>query len=93
MCVYSFDELSAQTLNNIFLTLQGCLIEILKVEVGNGYKTPYINKERLSRLGILPKILEVEEHIVKAAVAYLQQPENDKSTSYDNSGISRAVIF
>ena len=68
----SFDELSAQTLNNVFLTLQGCLTEILKVEGGNGYKTPHMKKERLSRLGILPITLEVEEEIVKAAVAYLQ---------------------
>ncbi|XP_042063220.1 uncharacterized protein LOC121807090 [Salvia splendens] len=89
----SFDELSAQTLNNVFLTLQGCLTEILKVEGGNGYKTPHMNKERLSRLGILPITLEVEEEIVKAAVAYLQQPDNDVSTSYDISGISTAVGF
>ncbi|XP_042029894.1 uncharacterized protein LOC121776796 [Salvia splendens] len=48
----SFEELSAQTLNKVFLTLQACLTEILKVEGGNGYKTPHINKDRLPRLGI-----------------------------------------
>ncbi|XP_042008976.1 uncharacterized protein LOC121757510 [Salvia splendens] len=76
----SFEELSAQTLNKVFLTLQACLTKILKVEGGNGYKTPHINKDRLSRLGILPHTLEVEEHVVKAAVAYLQQTENDVGT-------------
>ncbi|XP_042047354.1 uncharacterized protein LOC121793381 [Salvia splendens] len=89
----TFDELSAGTLNNVFLTLQGCLTEILKEKEGNGYKTQHINKERLTRLGILPKTLEVEEHIVKAAVAYLQQSENNEITSYDISGISRAAGF
>ena len=34
----SFEELSAQTLNNVFLTLQGCFTDILKVEGGNDYK-------------------------------------------------------
>ncbi|XP_042035364.1 uncharacterized protein LOC121781707 [Salvia splendens] len=92
----AFDELSAGTLNNVFLTLQGCLTEILKEEGGNGgngYKTPHINKERLTRLGILPKTLEVEEHIVKAAVTYLQQPEHNEINSYDISNISTAVGF
>ncbi|XP_042056497.1 uncharacterized protein LOC121801104 [Salvia splendens] len=87
----SFEELSAQTLNKVFLTLQTCLTEILKVEGGNGYKTPHINKDRLSRMGILPHTLEVEEHVVKAAVAYLQQSENDAGTAYDISHICRAV--
>ncbi|XP_042003691.1 uncharacterized protein LOC121752640 [Salvia splendens] len=89
----SFEELSAQTLNKVFLTLQTCLTKILKVEGGNGYKTPHINKDRLSRLGILPQTLEVEEHVVKAAVTYLQQSENDAGTAYDISHICRAVGF
>ncbi|XP_042051289.1 uncharacterized protein LOC121796523 [Salvia splendens] len=89
----SFEELSAQTLNKVFLTLQTCLTEILKVEGGNGYKTPHINKDRLSRLGILPQTLEIEENVVKAAVTYLQQSENDAGTAYDISHICRAVGF
>ncbi|XP_042030051.1 uncharacterized protein LOC121776981 [Salvia splendens] len=89
----SFEELSAQTLNKVFLTLQTCLTEILKVEGGNGYKTPHINKDRLSRLGILPQTLEIEENVVKAAVTYLQQSENDAGTAYDISHICRVVGF
>ncbi|XP_041990965.1 uncharacterized protein LOC121742020 [Salvia splendens] len=88
----SFDELSSYTLNNVFLTLQGCLTEILKVQGGNGYKTPHMNKERLARMGTLPDALEVEG-VVKAAVAYLQQPEHDVSTNYDISGVTEAVCF
>ncbi|XP_042044931.1 uncharacterized protein LOC121790904 [Salvia splendens] len=89
----SFDELSPYTLNNVFLTLQGCLTEILKVQGGNDYKTPHMNKERLTRIGTLPVTLEVEEGVVKAAVAYLQQPEHDVSTNYDISGVTEAVGF
>ncbi|XP_041994188.1 uncharacterized protein LOC121744667 [Salvia splendens] len=89
----SFDELSPYTLNNVFLTLQGCLTEILKVQGCNGYKTPHMNKERLTRMGTLPQALEVEEGVVKAAVAYLQLPEHDVSTNYDISGVTAAVGF
>ncbi|XP_042065319.1 uncharacterized protein LOC121808811 [Salvia splendens] len=87
----SFDELSPYTLNNVFLTLQDCLTGILKVQGCNGYKTPHMNKERLARMGTLPQALEVEEGVVKAAVAYLQQPEQDVSTNYDISGVTEAV--
>ncbi|XP_042032278.1 uncharacterized protein LOC121778977 [Salvia splendens] len=89
----SFDELSPYTLNNVFLTLQACLTEILKVQGCNGYKTPHMNKERLTRMGSLPQALEVEEGVVKATLAYLQQPEHDVSTNYDNSGVTEAVGF
>ncbi|XP_047940911.1 uncharacterized protein LOC125188195 [Salvia hispanica] len=89
----SFEELNPYTLNNVFLTLQSCLTEILKVQGRNSYKTPHMNKERLTRMGTLPDAIEVEEEVVKAAVAYLQQPENDVSTKYDISGVSEAVGF
>ncbi|XP_042013473.1 uncharacterized protein LOC121761851 [Salvia splendens] len=89
----SFDELSPYTLNNVFLTLQACLTEILKVQGCNGYKTPHMNKERLTRMGSLPQALEVEEGVVKAALAYLQQPEHDVSTNYDISGVTEVVGF
>ncbi|XP_041994191.1 uncharacterized protein LOC121744669 [Salvia splendens] len=36
----SFVELSPQTLNRVFLSLQACLTEILQCRGGNGYKVP-----------------------------------------------------
>jgi hypothetical protein len=33
--------------NRVFLTLQGCFIEVMKLGGGNGYKIPHMNKERL----------------------------------------------
>ncbi|XP_057770731.1 uncharacterized protein LOC130990519 [Salvia miltiorrhiza] len=46
----SFEELSSVTLNNVFLTLQGCLTEIMRVQGSNDYKIPHINKSRLLRM-------------------------------------------
>ncbi|XP_057780176.1 uncharacterized protein LOC130998786 [Salvia miltiorrhiza] len=57
----SFQELSAVTLNNVFLTLQRCLTEIMRVQGSNDYKIPHINKSRLLRMGMLPECIEVDE--------------------------------
>ncbi|XP_047941012.1 uncharacterized protein LOC125188282 [Salvia hispanica] len=53
----SFAELSPQTLNKVFLSLQACLTEILQCRDENGYKVPHINKDRLQRIVGLPKVI------------------------------------
>ena len=51
----SFEELSLESLNNIFLSLQACMIEMMKVNGGNNYKLPQIKKiHQLERDGTLP---------------------------------------
>ena len=49
-----YKDYNADLVNRIFLTLQSCLIEVMKVGGGNGYKIPHMNKDRLQRLGTLP---------------------------------------
>ncbi|XP_047978591.1 uncharacterized protein LOC125220463 [Salvia hispanica] len=58
----SFEEITPQTLNNVFLTLQSCFSKILEVHGGNNYKVSHLNKDRLSRTVGLPTSLEVEEN-------------------------------
>ncbi|XP_042018944.1 uncharacterized protein LOC121766756 [Salvia splendens] len=79
----SFEELTPQTLNNVFLTLQSCLSKILEVHGGNNYKIPHLNKERLRRTVGLPTSLEVGENLVKESLEYLLLPQNDVGASYD----------
>ncbi|XP_058215387.1 uncharacterized protein LOC131326570 [Rhododendron vialii] len=43
----SFEELSSQTLNHVFLTLQTCMVEVMKVYGGNNYKLPHMEKGQL----------------------------------------------
>ncbi|XP_057793153.1 uncharacterized protein LOC131009762 [Salvia miltiorrhiza] len=83
----AFEELSAQTLNNVFLTLQGCYAEILTVKGGNNYKIPHINKARISRLGILPDSIQVEVGLVQECVDYLKLVELDTGSSYDLTSV------
>ncbi|XP_057795180.1 uncharacterized protein LOC131011387 [Salvia miltiorrhiza] len=69
----SFDELSPITLNNVFLSLQGCLTEILKVKGHNTYKIPHMKKGALIRQGELPLNLQVPHDLVKEAINYLME--------------------
>ncbi|XP_057809062.1 uncharacterized protein LOC131023534 [Salvia miltiorrhiza] len=61
----SFEELSAVTLNNVFLSLQGCYTEIMKVKGQNCYKIPHMKKGMLARQGNLPMALEVPKELVQ----------------------------
>ncbi|XP_057787677.1 uncharacterized protein LOC131004935 [Salvia miltiorrhiza] len=61
----SFEELSELTLNNVFLSLQGCLTEIMKVKGQNCYKIPHMKKGMLARQGNLPMALEVPKELVE----------------------------
>ncbi|XP_042003670.1 uncharacterized protein LOC121752615 [Salvia splendens] len=89
----SFEELTPQTLNNVFLTLQSCFSKILEVHGGNNYKILHLNKDRLSRTVGLPTSLEVEENLVREILEYLLLPENDVGASYDIEHLSNILGF
>ncbi|KAG2634225.1 hypothetical protein PVAP13_2NG155506 [Panicum virgatum] len=57
--------------NRVFLTLQGCLREILKEKGGQHYPVPHMKKATLERLGILPKTLSCDPTIVQEAIEFL----------------------
>jgi hypothetical protein len=63
-----FDNYDPDTLNKVFLTLQGCLIEVMK-DGGNKYKIPHIN--RLEALGILPKSLSCDRQLYETVMKSL----------------------
>jgi len=58
-------------LNRIFLTLQGCMIEVMKDNGGNMYKIPHMNKERPVAADMLPKSLSCDREIVQKAIELL----------------------
>lgn len=67
----NYNELTPHTLNKVFLSLQACMIEVLKVKGGINYKLPHLNKEKLHREGILPHNLTVPMELVHECVDYL----------------------
>jgi hypothetical protein len=58
-------------LNRVFLTLQGCMIEVMKDSGGNRYKIPHMNKERLEALDMLPEVLSCDRQLVQRAFELL----------------------
>ncbi|ETV98609.1 hypothetical protein H310_08727 [Aphanomyces invadans] len=51
-------EVDMQTLNNNFLTLQGCMRETICARGSNAYKIPHIGKAKLLARGMLPELDE-----------------------------------
>ncbi|XP_042051481.1 uncharacterized protein LOC121796763 [Salvia splendens] len=83
----SFHELQPETLDNVFLSLQGCYMEIMKVHGQNRYKLPHIGKAHLRRTNQLPLNLEVPVELVMEAVAYLR----DQGSNHGLESISQAL--
>ncbi|KAH6805808.1 hypothetical protein C2S51_030639 [Perilla frutescens var. frutescens] len=66
-----FENLCPTKLNKIFLTLQSCMLEIMKIQGHNAYKIPHMGKYALSRQASLPLNLEVPPELVRQSIDYL----------------------
>ncbi|XP_031112047.1 uncharacterized protein LOC116016020 [Ipomoea triloba] len=69
----AFNEISVESLSNVFLTLQLCMVEVMKKYGGNNYKLPHINKQRLAREGLLPTTISCDPEVLVEAISSLQQ--------------------
>lgn len=63
----AFKEEKRDTLDNVFLSLQQCMIESLKVNGNNTYKLAHMGKDKLRRQGLLPVSLLCEENVLSEA--------------------------
>ena len=61
MVLSTYRDYPTNRINRIWLTLQGCMNEIIKSNGGNQYKLPHMNKDKLEREGRLPRVLDVTE--------------------------------
>jgi len=66
-----YENYNPVILNRVFLTLQSCMIEVMKDNGGNKYKIPHMNKERLETQGMLPKALSCDRQLVERALELL----------------------
>jgi hypothetical protein len=53
----AFEDMEVQKLNNVFLTLQQCMVETMRVGGSNNYKVPHMSKAALLRRGDMPETL------------------------------------
>ncbi|RLN33604.1 hypothetical protein C2845_PM03G27170 [Panicum miliaceum] len=68
-----FEEYNETLLNRVFLSLQSCMKEVMRIGGENGYKLPHMNKQRLEREGKLPNRLSCENGLYAIALAHLAQ--------------------
>lgn len=73
-----FEKMPSCELNNVFLTLQTCMKESMKVRGGYNYQTPHIGKAKLEREGELPLQIECEESLINDVYSYLGAYKNHK---------------
>ena len=66
-----FSNYDESKIRNVFLTLQGCMIEVMKKGGGNGYKIPHMNKEALEAAGMLPNSLSIDHELYHAVLQQL----------------------
>ena len=69
--IMEYENYNPIILNRVFLTLQGCMIEVMKDNGGNRYKIPHMNKESLEAVGMLPESLSYDREIVEKAIELL----------------------
>jgi hypothetical protein len=70
-----YEEYNPSNLRRVFLTLQACMIEVMKINGGNRYKLPHMNKSRLEALGILPDRLDLEPELYEQVLMTLSTQE------------------
>ncbi|RZC64905.1 hypothetical protein C5167_008597 [Papaver somniferum] len=77
----AFENFSVEDANNIFITLQSCMKEILRIKGGIHYKIPHIHKWRLIRDGQLPNVLECDPQVLNEAREFMREYEIMKQSS------------
>jgi len=60
----AFEMFPIEELNNIFLTLQSCMVEVLRNLGGNKYKISHMNKKKLIRNWQVPECIDFDPHIL-----------------------------
>lgn len=67
----AFELFSTESSNNVFLSLQSCMKEIIKIKGGIHYKIPHMNKSGLIRTKQLPIVLQCDPQVVNEARAFI----------------------
>ncbi|XP_021767511.1 uncharacterized protein LOC110731901 [Chenopodium quinoa] len=86
--IESYNTFKPEVKNYIWVTIQRCMIKILKAQGGNKYKIPHMNKKKLENLGILPDQVHIQKDIVLKAVECLNTmfrpaPEGNEDAAED----------
>ena len=81
-----FADYESYKLNDVFLTLQTVLQEIIRRDGSNKFHAPHINKARLRREGNLPNVIALDaqtRHKVHTHIAAINDNDNDNDNNND----------
>ncbi|KAF0722192.1 hypothetical protein Ae201684P_009006 [Aphanomyces euteiches] len=78
--INAFETYPFEKLNNAFITLLWCMIEAIKCNGDNTYKIPHMSKEKLSRLGMLPKKVPCDEELFRVVLTCLDAHDQEEMT-------------
>ncbi|XP_058783523.1 uncharacterized protein LOC131658218 [Vicia villosa] len=67
----SYDNFSSKQSDKSFLTLQSCMIEIMKVKGPNNYQIPHMKKDTMLARDILPTRLKCDRELVENTFEFL----------------------
>ncbi|XP_074266864.1 uncharacterized protein LOC141590154 [Silene latifolia] len=67
----AYESETVETLDNVFLNLQACMLEIMKKREHNNYPLPHLAKVSQRRQETLPRDLTVDEDLVKECIQFL----------------------
>jgi hypothetical protein len=68
----SFDAFSTIQSDKISITLQSCMVEIMKIKGSNRYKTPRMKKDSMYNQGELPSQLSCDPSLIQEVTQYLE---------------------
>ncbi|XP_074314941.1 uncharacterized protein LOC141651116 [Silene latifolia] len=85
----AWDEEPAQCLSAVWLSLQACILEIIKIKGHNNYKVPHLEKKAQRLAGTLPRNLVADEVIVRECLTHLHV--NGKDANLDEISVPLAL--
>lgn len=72
----SFDAFFLRKSDKYFMTLQSCMVEIMKAKGSNKYKIPHLKKDALYEQGGIPSQLNCDPMLVQEVTQYLENVES-----------------
>ncbi|XP_074270954.1 uncharacterized protein LOC141594865 [Silene latifolia] len=67
----AYEDETFETLDNVWQSLQACMVEIMQKRGHNNYPLPHLAKAAQRRQGTLPRDLQVNEDLVKKCIQFL----------------------
>jgi hypothetical protein len=66
-----FDTYDSANLNKVFITLQTCMVKVMNIGGGNGYRIPHLGKDKLKKKKQLPSLISVPPPVYAKALEML----------------------